>query len=177
MLLLISAAFSVLMGIQGISRYVTYHNQTYDLALYARQAWGLVHGVYWDPVVNAHFLGTHCAFVLWPLGMLGQVVGIVPVLLVAQVLAFGLTTLPLAQLAARRFFRPNGSADVPEHRFPGHLWHWDGPPLAWGPISRLGADNEYVFRQVLGLDDAEWAALDAEGHLNLDYVDAEGKPL
>lgn len=102
-LLLISAAFSVLMGIQGISRYVTYHNQTYDLALYARQAWGLVSGVFWDPIVNAHFLGTHCAFVLWPLGQLGRYIGMVPVLLVAQVLAFGLTTLPLAQLAARRF--------------------------------------------------------------------------
>lgn len=102
-LLLVSAAFSVLMGIQGLSRYATYHNQTYDLAMYARQAWGLAHGLYWDPVVNAHFLGTHSSFVLWPLGMIGQVFGVVPVLLVAQVLAFGLTTLPLAQLAARRF--------------------------------------------------------------------------
>jgi uncharacterized membrane protein len=35
--------------------------------------------------------------------MIGKVFGVVPVLLVAQVLAFGLTTLPLAQLAARRF--------------------------------------------------------------------------
>ena len=50
-------------------------------------------------------------------------------------------------------------------------------PCAWGPLSRLGGDNEYVYREVLGLDDAEWAALDAEGHLNLDYVDADGKPL
>ena len=81
------------------------------------------------------------------------------------------------QLAARGFFRMNGSADVPEHLFPGHLWHWDGPPLAWGPLSRLGGDNDYVYRDVLGLDDAGWAALDAEGHLNLDYVDADGKPL
>jgi len=102
-LLLVSAAFSVLMGIQGISRYVTYHNQTYDLAMYARQAWGLAHGMYWDPIVNAHFLGTHASFVLWPLGMLGELFGVVPVLLVAQVMAFGLATLPLAQLAARRF--------------------------------------------------------------------------
>jgi crotonobetainyl-CoA:carnitine CoA-transferase CaiB-like acyl-CoA transferase len=81
------------------------------------------------------------------------------------------------QLAARRFFRLNGSADVPECLFPGHLWHWDGPPLAWGPINRLGADNEYVYREVLGLDDDEWAALDAEHHLSLDYVDADGNPL
>jgi uncharacterized membrane protein len=102
-LLLISAAFSVLMGIQGISRYVTYHNQTYDLALYARQAWGLAHGIFWDPIVDVHFFGTHIALVLWPLGLLGRVFGVVPVLLVAQVLAFGLATLPLAEIGARRF--------------------------------------------------------------------------
>ena len=102
-LLWVSAAFSVLMGIQGLSRYVTYHNRTYDLAMYARQAWGLAHGAYWNPIVNAHFLGTHSAFVLWPLGLLGELFGVVPVLIVAQVLAFGLTALPLAQLAARRF--------------------------------------------------------------------------
>lgn len=102
-LLLLTAAFCVLMGIQGLSRYVTYHNQTYDLALYARQAWGLAHGVYRESIVGAHFLGSHIALVLWPLGLLGRVFGVVQVLLVAQVLAFGLATLPLAQLAARRF--------------------------------------------------------------------------
>jgi uncharacterized membrane protein len=102
-LLLVSAAFCVLMGIQGLTRFLTYHNQTYDLALYARQAWGLAHGDFWDPIVNAHFLGTHCAFVLWPLGLLGRVFGVVPVLLIAQVLAFGLATLPLAEIGARRF--------------------------------------------------------------------------
>jgi crotonobetainyl-CoA:carnitine CoA-transferase CaiB-like acyl-CoA transferase len=80
-------------------------------------------------------------------------------------------------LRARGFFRRNGSEDLGEHEYPGHLWHWDGPPLRWGPISRLGVDNEYVYRKVLGLDDAEWQALADEGHLSLDFVDESGHPL
>jgi len=102
-LILLSAAFSTLMGVQSLSRYASYHNRTFDLALYARQAWGLAHGDYWDPIVGAHFLGTHVAVVLYPLGLLGKSVGVVPVLLVAQALAFGLATLPLAQVGYRRF--------------------------------------------------------------------------
>jgi uncharacterized membrane protein len=98
-----SAAFSALLGIQSFSRFSTYHNRTYDLALYARQAWGLAHGNFWDPIVDAHFLGTHMAFVLWPLGVLGKTFGVVPVLLSAQALAIGLATLPLAHIGARRF--------------------------------------------------------------------------
>jgi crotonobetainyl-CoA:carnitine CoA-transferase CaiB-like acyl-CoA transferase len=79
-------------------------------------------------------------------------------------------------LAARGFFRRNGSPSLGEHVFPGHLWRWDGPELRWAPINEMGADNTYVYRDVLGLDDAEWAALEAEGHLSLDYVDADGNP-
>lgn len=80
-------------------------------------------------------------------------------------------------LAARGFFRENGSEDLGTHLFPGHLWRWDGPELAWGPISRLGADNEYVYRELLGLDDREWQALVDEGHISLDFVDDTGRPL
>ncbi|HEX2677486.1 MAG TPA: DUF2079 domain-containing protein [Polyangiales bacterium] len=98
-----SAAFSALTAIESLSRYASYHNHTYDLALYARQAWGLAHGDFYEPIVGAPFLGTHIALVLWPLGLLGRLFGTVPVLLVAQSLAFGLATLPLAQIGARRF--------------------------------------------------------------------------
>ena len=98
-----SAAFALLWSIEGLSRYRTFHNRTFDLALYARQAWGLAHGDYWDPIVDCHFLGTHVALVLWPLGLLGRVFGVVPVLIVAQALALALAALPLAQIGARRF--------------------------------------------------------------------------
>jgi uncharacterized membrane protein len=100
---LLSALVSVQMAIQSLSRYGTYHNRTYDLAMYARQAWGLAHAEFWDPIVDAHFLGTHIAIVLAPLGFLGRWLGTVQVLLLAQSLAFGLAALPLARMAARRF--------------------------------------------------------------------------
>ena len=100
---LISAVFSVLMGVEALARYASYHNHTYDLAMYARQAWGLAHGDSWDPIIGVHFLGTHVAVVLFPLGLLGRAFGVVPVLLITQALAFGLATLPLAHIGARRF--------------------------------------------------------------------------
>jgi crotonobetainyl-CoA:carnitine CoA-transferase CaiB-like acyl-CoA transferase len=79
-------------------------------------------------------------------------------------------------LAARGFFRENGSADLGTYRFPGHLWRWTGPDLRWEPLSCLGTDNEYVYREVLGVSDQEWAALDAGGHLSLDYLRPDGTP-
>lgn len=98
-----SALFAAWSALGALSRYATFHNRTFDLALYARQAWGLAHGDGWEPLVGAHFLGTHVALVLAPLGALGALLGTVPVLLFAQSLAFGLATLPLSQLGARRF--------------------------------------------------------------------------
>jgi crotonobetainyl-CoA:carnitine CoA-transferase CaiB-like acyl-CoA transferase len=79
-------------------------------------------------------------------------------------------------LRARRAFRLNGSADVPPTEFPDHVFRWDGPPLRWGPLCRLGADNEHVYRTILDLSDAEVAALHAEGHLSLDYLRPDGTP-
>ena len=79
-------------------------------------------------------------------------------------------------LRARGFFRPNGSAEVPTVDFSGHLWRWDGPALCWGPTSRLGVDNQDVLRRVGGLNDSEMAALAADGHLSLDYLQADGTP-
>ncbi len=80
-------------------------------------------------------------------------------------------------LAHRGFFRRNGSEDLGEWDLPGHLWHWDGPPLAFGPIQRMGADNAYVLRDIVGVDDDTWNALEADGQLSLDFVDADGNPL
>ncbi|MEZ5232710.1 MAG: CoA transferase [Acidimicrobiales bacterium] len=82
-----------------------------------------------------------------------------------------------AHLRARRFFRVNRSPEVPPTEMPDHLWRWDGPPLAWGPFNRLGDANEEVFRGLLGLSEDEYAALDAEGHLSLDYLGPDGTPL
>ncbi len=81
------------------------------------------------------------------------------------------------QHEARGFFRTNGSAEIPDTTFAGHLWTWDGPDLRWDPINIMGADNDYVYRRVLGLDDAGVARLEAERHLSLDYLDPAGRPL
>lgn len=98
-----SAVFALLWSLEGLSRFHNFHNRTFDLALYARQAWGLVHGDFYDPIVDVPFLGSHVALVLWPLGMLGKVFGTVPVLIVAQALALAFTALPIARIGARRF--------------------------------------------------------------------------
>ena len=43
------------------------HQHTFDLALYARIAWGLAHGDLWAPLIDASALGCHIAPVLLPL--------------------------------------------------------------------------------------------------------------
>jgi crotonobetainyl-CoA:carnitine CoA-transferase CaiB-like acyl-CoA transferase len=80
-------------------------------------------------------------------------------------------------LRERRFFRENGSPEVPTAPTPGHLWRWTGPPLRWSELCRFGADNERVWREVAGLSAEEYAALDAGGHLAMDFFEADGTPL
>lgn len=98
-----SAVFALLWSFEGLSRFRNFHNRTFDLALYARQAWGLVHGDYYDPIVDVPFLGSHVALVLWPLGLLGKVFGTVPILIIAQAFALAFAALPIARIGARRF--------------------------------------------------------------------------
>ncbi len=81
------------------------------------------------------------------------------------------------QLRKRGFFRVNGSADVPPIEFPGHQWHWDGPPMRWDELNVMGRDNDAVYRGLLGRTDDQMAALEADGHLADGYRDADGRPL
>lgn len=94
---------SVLYAGLGYARYTTYHNTTFDLAFYARMAWGYANWDYWEPIVNAHFYGLHLSPVLFPLGYLGALFGEVETLLVAQGLAVAWAAWPLARMAERRF--------------------------------------------------------------------------
>lgn len=80
-------------------------------------------------------------------------------------------------LNARGLFRPNGNAETGEHLHPTHPWRWDGPELRWDRLPVLGGDNEAVFRELLGLDEEEYAALEADGHLSLDYRGPDGASL
>jgi crotonobetainyl-CoA:carnitine CoA-transferase CaiB-like acyl-CoA transferase len=78
-------------------------------------------------------------------------------------------------LAARDWIRPLESRDVGVHPHLGHPFR--GIPLDWqrgAPV--LGEDNEYVFTEVLGLDDGEYERLVAERVAVEDYLDANGDP-
>jgi uncharacterized membrane protein len=96
------AAHALLTVLLARARYLTVHHHTYDLALYARLAWGLVQGQAWDPILGGDALGGHLSLVLLPLGVLGAVIGTVPVLLLAQSAAFAAAAWPLSLLAVRR---------------------------------------------------------------------------
>jgi uncharacterized membrane protein len=93
--------FSLLLGCSW-ARFSNVHQRTFDLALYARIAWGFAHGDGWAPILDAPSLGCHLAPVLWPLGLLGRALGTVPVLLVAQAACIALTIFPIARIGARR---------------------------------------------------------------------------
>ncbi|HEY4331271.1 MAG TPA: CoA transferase, partial [Ilumatobacteraceae bacterium] len=81
-----------------------------------------------------------------------------------------------AHMAQRHFFRTATSRDVGTYLHPGHLY--EGLPLAWWRgAPALGEDNDYVYRELLGVDDDEYAALQRDGHIGEDYVAPDGTPL
>ena len=97
----LAATFAVLFSTLGLARYLTFHNETFDLAFYARIAWGFAHLELWEPMVNAHFYGLHISPVLAPLGVLGYLVDIPGLLIVAQGVALAATAWPLAKIGNR----------------------------------------------------------------------------
>lgn len=75
------------------------------------------------------------------------------------------------QWAARRYFRELTHLECGTHLHPGHPWKPSGMELRWergAPV--LGQDNEYVYKELLGFTDADYAALEAEGQIGTDYV-------
>jgi len=103
LVLLAIALHAALTASLALARYTSVHNRTFDLALYARMAWGVVHAEPWDPIVGGNFLGGHIPLVLVPLGLLGALFGTVPVLLLAQSTAVALTAWPISLIGVRCF--------------------------------------------------------------------------
>jgi uncharacterized membrane protein len=93
--------FGLLLGLSW-ARYANVHQRTFDLALYARIGWGMAHGDGWAPLIGTSALGCHLSPVLLILGLLGRVLGTVPVLLAQQAACIALTLFPLARIGARR---------------------------------------------------------------------------
>ncbi len=84
-------------------RYASFHDPTFDLAIYARMCWGELHGSSWEPIVNASVYGLHLVWIFEPLALVALVLGSVPTLLATQALAVGLAAIPLSRIGARRF--------------------------------------------------------------------------
>jgi crotonobetainyl-CoA:carnitine CoA-transferase CaiB-like acyl-CoA transferase len=79
------------------------------------------------------------------------------------------------QIAARQWIRPLTSLDVGTFNHLGHAFR--GIPLAWERgAPTLGQDNEYVFREILGLDDVAYERLVSERVATEDYLDRDGNP-
>lgn len=74
-------------------------------------------------------------------------------------------------LKERGFFVEEFQEDVGTHLYPGFLFNLSKTPAAVrrGPV-RLGEDNQYVYREVLALGDAEYEALVERGHIGTEYA-------
>jgi len=74
-------------------------------------------------------------------------------------------------LAARGFFEELTHPDAGTHAYPGLNFRMANTPnhLRRHPVT-LGEDNDYVYREVLGLSDAEYAEMERLGHIGTDYT-------
>jgi crotonobetainyl-CoA:carnitine CoA-transferase CaiB-like acyl-CoA transferase len=69
-----------------------------------------------------------------------------------------------AHLAAREWFATRHHPAVGTHRYPGQPWRADGLQLRFDrPLPGFGADNEYVYRALLGYDEETYADLVRRG--------------
>jgi crotonobetainyl-CoA:carnitine CoA-transferase CaiB-like acyl-CoA transferase len=76
---------------------------------------------------------------------------------------------------ARQWLQPLDSADVGTHLHPGLAFR--GVPHAWWRGSpTLGQDNEYVYKQLLGVSDEEYERYRDDKILAEDYLTPDGNP-
>ncbi len=74
-------------------------------------------------------------------------------------------------LHERGFFHLLDHRSAGTHFHPGANFQLHGtPPVIWRAAPVVGQDNEYIYRDVLGVDDDEYAALVAAGHIGDTYV-------
>ncbi|MFN8556817.1 MAG: CoA transferase [Dehalococcoidia bacterium] len=74
------------------------------------------------------------------------------------------------QMAARGFFQEQTRADIGTFRYPSTLFQWtDTPNHFRRPPAKLGQDNDYVYRDLLGRSAAEVDELVAAGEVGTTY--------
>ncbi len=76
-------------------------------------------------------------------------------------------------LRDRGFFEPLTHPDCGTHEYPGLNFRMANTPnrLRRHPVT-LGEDNEYVYREILGLTEDEYRFLSERGHIGTDYTPA-----
>lgn len=129
--------------------------------MYARMAWGYAHFNLWDPFVSAWFWGVHLSPIMLPLGLLGALFDVVPVLLTAQALAVSLCAWPLAKMASQRFgawggpvaaliwlLHPNLGHVATDEFHPGTLAVL---PLCWAAYALDRRDAQLLKWSVIGI--------------------------
>lgn len=77
-----------------------------------------------------------------------------------------------AHLNEREFFVELTQEDVGTYRYPGADWKLSETPVEFRkPPVRLGEDNEYVYKTILGVSDERYRELEAAGHIGMEVVD------
>jgi crotonobetainyl-CoA:carnitine CoA-transferase CaiB-like acyl-CoA transferase len=73
-------------------------------------------------------------------------------------------------LHARGFFQVVTQAEAGTYPYPGLMWTMlKTPSTIRRPPVRMGEHNDYVYREILKLSDAEIDVLRAEGHIGMDF--------
>ncbi|WP_322796399.1 CoA transferase [Tepidiforma sp.] len=73
-------------------------------------------------------------------------------------------------LRARDFFRKQTVRDAGTHEYVGPLWKFEKTPVEfYQPPVCFGEHNEYVYRELLKVSEAEFEALKAGGHIADEY--------
>ena len=73
-------------------------------------------------------------------------------------------------LNEREVFEEVYQEDTGTHRYPGAPYKMSETPIKIrrGPV-RLGEDNEYIYKTLLNCTGEEYAELEAQGHIGMDY--------
>ena len=75
------------------------------------------------------------------------------------------------QMKDREFFEEVTHPECGTHLYPGLAWKMEKTPNHIRRAApRLGEDNEYVYKQVIGVSDEEYSELTNELHVGMDFV-------
>ena len=75
------------------------------------------------------------------------------------------------QMVARGYFEELEQHSTGKHKYAGMMWKMaETPNGIMGPTPMLGEHNEYVFKELLGVTEAEFKGLEEAGHVGTEYA-------